>query len=67
MYRQVQPGDASAGGQGQPGQGQGQMEELRYPSLVVDRLLAALEASTGVYPEGRRKMGIWDVGFLGRE
>jgi hypothetical protein len=56
MYRELEGGsDAS-----------GQVEELRYPSQVVERLLFALRSSSLVYPKARRKMGIWDVGFLGR-
>lgn len=61
MYRQMSPGSPSLGQTGQ-----GQVEELRYPTQIVDRLLRALEASTLVYPEERRRMGNWDVGFLGR-
>lgn len=59
MYRQIEAG-------GLDPNAQGQVEELRYPTEVVEKLLKALQASTLVYPEDRRKMSIWDIGFLGR-
>ena len=67
MYRLLHPNDPNTprDGQGQ-GQGFGQMEELRYPREIIDRLIGALIDSNSVYPEMRRRMGEWEIGFLER-
>lgn len=44
----------------------GQCERLTYPADVCDALIAALKASTALYPEQRRRMGEWEMGFLER-
>ena len=63
------PGFGPPPGVDQPNvpQAQLQVEDLRYPGMVCDRLVRALKDSTGVYPVGGRRMGVWDVGFLRRE
>lgn len=44
----------------------GQCERLTYPADVCEALIAALRASTALYPEQRRRMGEWEMGFLER-
>lgn len=44
----------------------GQCERLTYTSDVCDALIADLQASTALYPEQRRSMGEWEMGFLER-
>ncbi|WWD16681.1 hypothetical protein CI109_101111 [Kwoniella shandongensis] len=51
----------------QPGMGaRAQVETLSYPRQVCDRLVATLRESTLVYPEQKRTMGVYEIGFLER-
>lgn len=76
MYRVLEkgeqfrpPGFGPPPGENQPNlpQAQLQVEDLRYPGQVCERLARALRASTEAYPPGTRRMGVWDVGYLERE
>jgi hypothetical protein len=56
---------ADRGTAGLPGFG-GAVETMRYPRDVCDSLIAALRASTTVYPASRRALGAFSAGFLER-
>ncbi|BEI82475.1 hypothetical protein CcaverHIS002_0303430 [Cutaneotrichosporon cavernicola] len=56
---------ADRGTAGLPGFG-GSVETMRYPRDVCDSLIAALRASTTVYPVSRRALGAFTSGFLER-
>ncbi|BEJ13312.1 hypothetical protein CspHIS471_0304860 [Cutaneotrichosporon sp. HIS471] len=56
---------ADRGTEGLPGFG-GPVETMRYPHDVCDSLIAALRASTTVYPVSRRALGAFSAGFLER-
>ena len=62
------PGFGPPPGADQPNvaQAQLQVEDLRYPGQVCERLVRVLRQSSEVYPVGTRRMGVWDVGFLER-
>jgi hypothetical protein len=51
-----------------PGFGEnGHVEQLSYPNDVCEKLIITLQKSTSIYPESKRTMGAFDVGFLERE
>jgi hypothetical protein len=44
----------------------GQIENLKYPGEICDRLKVVLKESNSLYPVARRTMGVFEVGFLER-
>lgn len=41
-----------------------QIETLTYPRRIIDTVLASLARTNGLLPVARRKLGLFEVGYL---